>query len=80
MPLLLSQKNNHFSFKESKFRMEKFKESTARIVLFREFGILNCVTLENSFIYKKRIEIDVDEPEEDSLSIPYEGGNTSSSE
>lgn len=33
--------------------MEKFKESTARIVLFKEFGILNNVTLENSFLYKK---------------------------
>ena len=43
--------------------MEKFKESTARIVLFREFGILNCVTLENSFIYRKRTEIEVDEEE-----------------
>jgi hypothetical protein len=43
--------------------MEKFKESTARIVLFKEFGILNCVTLENSFIYKKIIEIEIDADE-----------------
>jgi len=40
--------------------MEKFKESSARIVLFREFGILNSFTLENSFIYKKRIEVEED--------------------
>lgn len=59
-PLLLSQRNSLFSFKESKFRMEKFKESSARIVLFRECGILNSITLENSFIYKKKIEIDIE--------------------
>jgi hypothetical protein len=30
--------------------MEKYKESTARIVMFREFGIANSFTVENSFI------------------------------
>jgi len=34
--------------------MEKFKESTARIVLFREFGIINSFTLENSFLTSKQ--------------------------
>jgi hypothetical protein len=29
--------------------MEKFKESSARIVMFRELGIVNSFTLENSF-------------------------------
>jgi hypothetical protein len=32
--------------------MEKFKESSARIVLFRDLGILNSLTLECSFITK----------------------------
>jgi hypothetical protein len=43
--------------------MEKFKESTARIVLFREFGILNSVTLENSFIYRNKTEIELEDEE-----------------
>lgn len=30
--------------------MEKYKESTARIVMFREFGVINSFTLENSFL------------------------------
>ena len=73
LPLLLSQRNSNFSFNESKFRMEKFKESTARIVLFREFGILNCVTLENSFLYKKLTEVEFVEEEKSSADeIPEE--------
>ena len=38
-----------FSLKDCKFAMEKEKETTARIVLFREFGILNSYTLECTF-------------------------------
>lgn len=49
IPLLLAEKNKIFSFKDSKFRLEKSKESTARIVLFKELGILNSYTLESSF-------------------------------
>ena len=45
--------------------MEKFKESSARIVLFKEFGILNCVTLENSFIFRKKIEVECESEEEE---------------
>lgn len=65
LPLLLSQKNQIFSFKESSFRMEKFKESSARIVLFKEFGILNSVTLENAFLFKKKVEVEYESDEED---------------
>ncbi len=46
--------------------MEKYKESTARIVLFREFGILNSFTLENSFMSK----IALPAPEEEAKSDP----------
>jgi len=38
-----------FSFKDCKFANEKEKETTARIVLFKEFGILNSYTLESTF-------------------------------
>ena len=48
--------------------MEKYKESSARIVLFREFGILNSATLENSFLYRKMVEVEYDS-DEDSLSF-----------
>ena len=50
MPLLISQKNAQFSFKDSRFKMEKYKESSARIVVFREFSVLNSFTLEGSFL------------------------------
>jgi hypothetical protein len=49
LPVLLSQKNKSFSFKDCRFKMEKVKESTARIVVFREFNVLNSFTLESSF-------------------------------
>lgn len=64
LPLLLSQKNQMFSFKESSFMMEKFKESSSRIVFFKEFGILNSVTLENSFLFKKMVEVEYTSDEE----------------
>ena len=38
-----------FRFWSCKFRIEKSKIKTARVVLFREFGIMNCFTLEASF-------------------------------
>jgi hypothetical protein len=38
-----------FRFHGSKFKIEASKEKTARVVLFREFNILNCFTLEASF-------------------------------
>ena len=38
-----------FRFYSCKFRIEKSKIKTARVVLFKEFGIMNCFTLEASF-------------------------------
>lgn len=38
-----------FSLKECKMAVEKDKETTARIVLYKEFGILNSYTLEATF-------------------------------
>ncbi|OMJ78385.1 hypothetical protein SteCoe_21818 [Stentor coeruleus] len=49
IPYILSLKNDSFSFKNSKFRIEKGKISTARVVNFTEFNILSSFTLEASF-------------------------------
>ena len=49
VPLLLSERNKIFSFKKCKFRVEKAKEAAARVVVFREFGILHSYTMETSF-------------------------------
>lgn len=49
IPLLLSQSNSNFSYKSTRFRIEKSKESTARVVVFKEFHITNSFTCEASF-------------------------------
>ena len=49
LPFMFSDKNKIFWFKDCTFAMEKEKENTARIVLFREIGILNWYTLESTF-------------------------------
>ena len=49
IPFLLSKHNPYFSYENSHFRMERSKQSTARIVSFREFKILASYTLEASF-------------------------------
>ena len=38
-----------FRFYSCKFRIEKSKLRAARVVLFKEYGIMNCFTLEASF-------------------------------
>lgn len=45
--------------------MEKYKESSARIVLFREFNILQSFTVESSFIKKVSYLQDIPEEEEE---------------
>jgi len=49
IPLLMSQLNEHFSYKYSGFQMGKRKEGTGRIVVFRKFKIVNSYTCEASF-------------------------------
>lgn len=53
IPLLCCHKNSIFSFKDCRFRIEKSKESTARVVVFKEFNIMNSFTLESSFYGKE---------------------------
>ena len=49
LPKIMSEQNEMFRFFSCKFRIQKGKEKTARVVLWREFNILNCFTLESSF-------------------------------
>ena len=48
-PLLLGRINPVFAFKDCRFNIEKCKESTARVVCFWEFNILNSFTIETTF-------------------------------
>ena len=49
LPKLLDGKTQMFRYYSCKFRIEKSKIKTARVVLFKEYGIMNCFTLEASF-------------------------------
>ena len=49
LPYFLAQKNRLFSFNDCKFANEKDKEATARLVMFKQYGILNSYTLESTF-------------------------------
>lgn len=49
LPFMMNERNKLFSYKDCRFALEKEKENTARIVLFKELGITNTYTLEASF-------------------------------
>jgi hypothetical protein len=49
LPKLLSEKTEMFRFWGCKFRVQKSKLKAARLVLWKEFNIMNCFTLEASF-------------------------------
>ena len=49
----MSEWNPYFNIKSCTFTIEKEKESTSRVVLFREFGIMNTYTAETSFYGSK---------------------------
>jgi murein tripeptide amidase MpaA len=48
-PSIMNERMEAFSFKDCRFANEKEKEATARMVMFKEFSILNAFTLEASF-------------------------------
>jgi len=49
-PFILSKLNPYFSFENSRFGMQKSKESTARIALYKELKTSPCIyTMESSF-------------------------------
>lgn len=49
IPKLLSEETDMFRYHSCSFLNEKSKETAARIVLYKEFDIFNCFTLEASF-------------------------------
>jgi hypothetical protein len=49
LPKLLDERTQMFRFFSCKFKIEKSKLRAARVVMFKEFGIMNCFTLEASF-------------------------------
>lgn len=49
LPYFLAQKNRLFSFSDCKFANDRDKEATARLVMFKQFGIINSYTLESTF-------------------------------
>ena len=49
VPKLLSGRNQHVSFRDCKFDIERSKENTGRVVVFREFCLHHSYTLEASF-------------------------------
>jgi hypothetical protein len=46
---MFSRKCEEFSFEGSAFNIHKAKESTARVVLWKEYLLVNSFTLETSF-------------------------------
>jgi hypothetical protein len=48
-PHLLWKSCSYFSFKDCNFKIQRSKESTARVVVHRELGVMNSFTLEASF-------------------------------
>ena len=54
LPLLCCRKNQSFSFNGSSFRIEEVKKATGRVVVFRDFNIMNSFTLECSFYGRKQ--------------------------
>ena len=57
-PFLLSKMHQYFSFKDCNFQVQKSKEGTARISMWKELGrIPNVFTLESSFCGPNREDI-----------------------
>ena len=48
-PYLFSKNIEHFSFQNCNFVVQKARESTARVVMWKEFNLINSFTLECSF-------------------------------
>lgn len=53
IPYLIAERNALFNYRQCTFRLEKSKESTSRIVMYKEFDIVNSYTMESSFFGPK---------------------------
>ena len=61
IPKIMSEETAMFRYFSCKFKLEPSKMKTARIVLFKEFGIMNSFTIEASFhayISNERVNIE----------------------
>jgi hypothetical protein len=57
VPEYVSQVCPIFNVRDCKFALEREKDTTARIVLFKELGILNSYTLETTFFKSDMIGV-----------------------
>jgi hypothetical protein len=48
-PQILSLQNSIFDLNSCRFNIERTKETTSRVVLYREFGVINSFTLESTY-------------------------------
>lgn len=54
LPRILATKTAMFSYNDCRFRVESWKQRTARVVVWKELGITNSFTLESSFFGHRR--------------------------
>eukprot|EP00826_Nyctotherus_ovalis_P046608 TRINITY_DN5288_c0_g1_i1.p1 TRINITY_DN5288_c0_g1~~TRINITY_DN5288_c0_g1_i1.p1 ORF type:complete len:427 (+),score=102.20 TRINITY_DN5288_c0_g1_i1:1494-2774(+) len=54
LPRILATKTAMFSYNDCRFRVENWKQRTARVVAWKELGITNSFTLESSFFGYRR--------------------------
>jgi hypothetical protein len=48
-PLLFAKNYENFSFDSCNFVVQKAREATARVVMWKEFSLINSFTLETTF-------------------------------
>lgn len=48
-PQIYAENNENFSYEDCCFEVQKSREATARVVMWREFNLINSFTLEASF-------------------------------
>ena len=56
LPVSVIQAPDKFSFRGCKFRVKRCKESTGRVVMWRQMNIANSFTMEATFCGAKNME------------------------
>jgi hypothetical protein len=49
LPRIIARLTPHFNIRDCRFRIDSSKLGTARVIVWKEFGVTNSFTLENSF-------------------------------
>lgn len=57
IPLMFGKRDPWFDYRNCSFRIERIKETTARVVVFKEFSVLTSYTLETSFLGNSSSEV-----------------------